>query len=261
MLRFLIFIIVLSIHSYASGAAPIVRFDSAHPPNDHMLYQPSVGDSEGRWTIDETCLHGIVPAGGAKRSPLKWKVDARLEGDFSIAFHYRIHDTPRSKAKSSAKDSRNNVELFIAGADGFASAFHSITPKDENWGYYVKPAAGKEVFFQIPATDRTATLEIRRVGKTLTFHLRGGEIPGMQIGPPVDFGDSPIHELSLQLFPYQSPDAIDASFDEFSIHADRFVRLRDQSGGGSYMVIGMMILVVLSIGAFWALRRKFVAEG
>lgn len=237
--------------AFAGGDENAIRVDFDGHTFDRWLFRTEVGESGGRWDLTGSGLRAVLPAGTAGRPPIRFVALFHLESDFQIVAQYAIHRLPRPRGKSGS----NNVEIAVAGPDGFATVFRTADAAvgDGN-GYYVDYADQRETVYQhVPSTATTGQLSVQRVGTKLVFSR--GEVAGslVEMGS-VEFGREPITEVVFQALANNTTDALDVQFDRIEIRADRIIRLRSPSPVGWGLWLWGVIVASVGAAGFWVGR-------
>ncbi len=188
---------------------------------DRWLFRTESG-STGRWDVSDGSLHAIVRPGQAGRAPLKFAGEFHLEGDFEVTADYRIKTLPHPKSAPGS----NNIEIFVAGPDGFATLFRNNESGSAGDGYgfyHHNTLTDAKRFEHTPTADTFGTLRLRREGRTLLF-FAGKDGATEELGSVV-FGTGPIDSVLLQAIANTTTDAIDARFERFAVSASKIHRL------------------------------------
>lgn len=233
---------------------------------DRALFAPDVKGSKARWRLTAADgLVALIPRGPADRQPIKYTSRFDLEGDFEILADYRAADLPPPHVPpgKDAGAASNNIELVISNPGGWATVNRRNTRSGELWGYFAKvgelesPSPGQR------GGGKAGRLGIRRVGDRLTF-LRGGEASPMEELGTIDSFRGPVTEVSLQVNPWNSTDALKVSFPRMQVKADRIIRhdgLDGHSWSGPARVVALLAVAAgLAIAARVLIRRHYSAR-
>jgi hypothetical protein len=206
-------------------------------------------------------LHIVVPPGPSGRPPAVFRANFQIEGDFLLRMDYQIAALPKPK------NEWVNVEIFLEGADGFASvartndAAHGhgyimwFDPRDKQKA----PGAWKH----IPTSDQSGTLRLERVGNELVYSAASA-VPGTdnRIGAAA-FGSGPIHKIEFHVITRQELDsAVDVTLDNMAVKAARIIesqRPATSTFGPRSWIGGLAVVGGIAGTMLWLWYRKGAA--
>jgi len=254
--------IVCCLATAATSAADPGReivVDLTHERYDRWAFRamalPS-GSYRGRWQEVDAGLRGALPAGPKDRRPVQLVGLFDLEGDFEVEARFRARKLPRPGGGSGS----NRVEVRVGGSDRSASVFREASPEAEGFGYAVETPFGVgDAEKHSPSKATSGRLKVRRVGTTLSFWKGEGGGPIAELGS-VDFGSGPIREVAFQVAARGTTDAVDVTFEEVAVRADRIVRRESPPGRGAGWPspgLGLVAAAVLAVlAARFLLSRR-----
>ena len=220
---------------------------------DSWSFRALGNGSGGRWEVVDAGLRGALPIGGRSRPPLKFAGLFKLGGDFRITLGYSIAKLPRPRPPSN----RNNIEIFVSNANGFASLFRNAE-STQGVGFHVHHPSDRkdDAYRRQPTSANEGRLQMWREGTTLHFAAGGRDGPLTEVGT-ASFDRDPISDLAVHVLAYESVDALDVTLRSLEIQADRIVRMREpsRSGGGGWAWL-VAIVGAGSIGGLVAWRRR-----
>ena len=190
---------------------------------DSWSFRALGNGSGGRWESGDLGLRGVLPIGGRNRPPLKFAGQFRLEGDFRITLSYSIVKLPRPRPPSN----RNNIEIFISNAGGFASLFRNAE-STQGVGFHVHHPSGSkaDTYRRQPTAANEGQIQMWREGTILHFMAGGKDGPLSEIGT-APFDADPIADVAVHVLAYESVDALDVTLRSLDIEADRIIRVRE----------------------------------
>ena len=271
--RSCLLVLVPSLPAVAAGVE--IELDFRNPGFDRGLFRTELGYINGnhmnftaRWEAKGKGLRATVPPGKPGRPPMRFECLMRLEGDFEVATDFTIARFPRPRPPASGSkevEPRNLIEIAIASRGRKASVWRYHLPTGEGYASYAILPDGQGVHYrgqpiQARTSPKSARLALKRSGGSLVFSQGGDDGSLREVGS-CDFGDDPIDELELHVWPMGTADALDVRFDRLRIAADRIVELRDASAP-SWLGAGLWGLGAAAVAAagLLAWRRRASAS-
>ncbi len=206
----------LALDPWAGAGAAVVSGPTA---GDRWIVDP-LSPPRGATEVDGETFRVVIPPGPDRRQPASILAGFGLEGDFSVSLRYRVREMPRPAT------GWTNLEIFVAGRDGFASVIrtnHSVLgPGYTLWFEPPKGSDRRGSWRQISTVDPSGSLHLARNGRRLSFSggFDGG--PGSAIGE-VDFGLGPIDRLEIRVSVPETSKVVDVEISSPSVAADRFI--------------------------------------
>jgi prepilin-type N-terminal cleavage/methylation domain-containing protein/prepilin-type processing-associated H-X9-DG protein len=254
----------------AGAANNTIELDFHKPGFDRGLFRTELGYINGnnmnftaRWEAKGNGLRAQVPPGKSGRPPMRFECLMRLEGDFEIATDFTIAKFPKPKAPRpglSGGEPKNLIQISMTAQGRPATIARYHRTNGEGYSVFAIMPDGQAFFREYPidakANPKTGGLALKRLGHLLWFCQPGPDGTLLDI-ESFNFGDQPIDEVELQVWPLDTTDALDVRFDRLRISADRIIELRGASSAGwlGYGWWGVGALAVAAVG-FLAWRRR-----
>jgi prepilin-type processing-associated H-X9-DG protein len=257
------YVAVISLVIPSVAASDEIALDFHKPGFDRRQFRTELGYINGnnmnfnaRWDSKGKGLRAQVPPGKSGRPPMRFECLLQLEGEFEIAADFTIVRLPRPRAPAPAgkeADPCNLIEISIAGQGGRASVSRDHRARGESYSAVASPVGERGISWNqritASASPKNGRLAVKRSEGRLTFYRGGAEGSLQEIGW-YPFGDGPIDELELHVWPRDTTDALDVRVDRLHVVADRISAREIASNGIRLGAVwcGMGALAVAMVG-------------
>ncbi|QDV36096.1 DUF1559 family PulG-like putative transporter [Tautonia plasticadhaerens] len=226
---------------------------------DRWVFRPMPGPPGSKWRAEDGLLVGTVRPGPVGYNALRFLADVHLVGDFEVVATYDVRSLPKPKTLPDFEvwEQANVIELHLSNASGEVGVYHNHRPDGQGIGFFARIPGGEDGWAHLPTAATWGRLGIRRAGETWTL-LHGAEDGELASLGEAVLGTDPVDYLALMAVPMNTTSGLEVGFRDWSIRADRVVRLQQppRSRAPYYWAAGALLVAIAAGLIAWRWRAS-----